>query len=152
MARWSFGLVVATLGLAVASPAWAKEPGAQRKQRDLIGGEETRGAPPGFHAEQRPRYGLIIGGAATVGVGGLMVLTGLRQRAELAANTTPQAPGSGGEFFILFGGAAMVVGVPLLAYGLLSPRDVYVRDSVATLSLGISATRGGALGRMAFAF
>lgn len=81
-----------------------------------------------------------------------MLFTGLQQRAELRANKTPQAPGSGGEFFLIAGGASLCVGVPLLLYGLLSPRDVYVRDTVATLSLGVSPTPGGAFGRMAFAF
>lgn len=136
------------LALVVALPAHAQD----REPRDVIGAEETRGIPPGFHAEERPRYGLIIGGGATVGVGGLMLITGLQQRAELQANKTQQAPGSGGEFFMLVGGATMCVGVPLLLYGLLSPRDVYVRDTVATLSLGVARTPGGAVGRLAFAF
>jgi len=151
MARWSIGLVVALFTCVVASPARAQEPSEPRKH-DVIGADETRGIPPGFHAEQRPRYGLIIAGGATLGMGGLMLITGLQQRAALQANKTPQAPGSGGEFFMIAGAATMCVGVPLLAYGLLSPRDVYVRDTVATLSLGISRTPGGAVGRMAFAF
>lgn len=143
--------MVAVLGLVAAAPARADEP-SERKPREVIGVEETRGMPPGFHLEQRPRYGLIIGGAVTLGVGGLMLYTGLEQRAALRKNPTPQAPGSGGEFFMIAGAATLCVGVPLLTYGLLSPRDVYVRDTVASLSLGVAPTPGGALGRVAFAF
>lgn len=145
--------MVALLGVVAAAPARADEP-SERKPREVIGVEETRGMPPGFHLEQRPRYGLIIGGAATLGVGGLMLYTGLeqRQQAKLRTIETPSAPGSGGEFFMIAGAATMCVGVPLLTYGLLSPRDVYVRDTVASLSLGVAPTPGGAFGRLAFAF
>jgi hypothetical protein len=81
-------------------------------------------------------------------VGAAMVLTGLEQHAEMKArqSSTPN-PGSGGEFFMIYGGLSMAVGLPLLAYGLLSPREVYVRDSVATIALGVSVDhrhlRGG---------
>ncbi|MEP7052214.1 MAG: hypothetical protein ABJB12_17750 [Pseudomonadota bacterium] len=135
-----------------AATARAEEVGGHRKARDVIAVDETTGAPPGFHLEQRPRYGPIIGGAAAVATGGLMLLTGFEQRANLEANSTQQAPGSGGEVFMILGGVSLLVGVPLLAYGLLSHREVYVRDSTASLRLSLSVGTQHVAGGMAFSF
>jgi hypothetical protein len=146
------GLVL--LLVATPRPARAEPPVAPLPRRNLISPDETGSMPRGFHAETRPRYGAIIGGAVTTGLGSLMLITGLEQRRELNADTsnTPHDPGSGGEFFIISGGVALAVGLPLLAYGLLSPRDVYVRDvpSSVHLSFVVEPRRVGA--GLTFAF
>ena len=147
------GFVAVAAALLLATTARAEEVGHQ-KARDVIAVDETTGAPQGFHIEQRPRYGLIIGGAAAVANGGLMLLAGFEQRAQLKreASTTAQVPGSGGEVFMVLGGASLLVGVPLLAYGLLSHREVYVRDSAANLHLSLSVGGQHVAGGVAFSF
>jgi len=101
---------------------------AEETRRTLILPSETHGIPPGFHTETRPRWGAIIGGGAVSLAGGLIVVEGYSQ--HLANRDNPNAmPGSGGEELMGLGVAHLLVGVPLLLYGLLSPREVYVRDS-----------------------
>ncbi|HEY0467023.1 MAG TPA: hypothetical protein VGC79_22630 [Polyangiaceae bacterium] len=124
----------------LATPAHAEPPNHQHKQRDEVSPDEIGSMPEGFHLETRPRYGVIIGGAITTGVGGMLLAAGLQQRADCQNSTSSVegTPGSCGELFLIPGGLALAVGLPLLAYGLLSPREVYVRDP-APLQLGFSA-------------
>jgi hypothetical protein len=141
----------ATLLFAVSAAAEAP---TSRRSRDVISADETVGAPPGFHPEERPRYGAIIGGAIATGLGAAMLLTGIEQHAQLESShsATARDPGSGGEVLMIGGGVSLAVGLPLLVYGLLSPRDVYVRDSVATVSLGVSASSRHFGGGLTLAF
>lgn len=131
------GVGVALAIVAASSNAWCADD--ERPHRDVIPVEETHGAPQGFHSAKETRWGLIIGGSSCLAVGALSLITGFQQRAENNRNTgaTPD-PGSGGEFFLISGAIATAAGIPLLAYGLLSPRDVYVRDRPQTISLGIN--------------
>jgi hypothetical protein len=146
-------LAVGSVTLLCAATTQAEESRSRVKSRDVISADETTGAPPGFHAEKRPRYGVIISGAVATSVGAAMVLTGLEQRAEMKTRQDSAAdPGSGGEFFMIYGGLSMAVGVPLLAYGLLSPREVYVRDSSATVALGLSVDHRHLRGGLTLAF
>ena len=117
-----------------ARPAYA-QPSKEHERRDVISPDETGSMPRGFHVEQRLRMGPIIGGAASTLFGGLLIGTGLDQRARSQNNSNgvPGTPGSGGEFLIIPGVIALVVGLPLLSYGLLSRREVYVRDSAPQL-------------------
>jgi hypothetical protein len=131
------GLAVVALVLVFSATA-RSEP--RHRQRDVVSAEETVGVPPGFHAETRPRYGPLIGGAAATGFGAAMLLTGLDQRAQIERARTPQDPGAGGEIFMIWGIMSMAVGLPFLVYGFASPRHVYVRDSVSLLSTSVSAT------------
>ncbi|HVY31635.1 MAG TPA: hypothetical protein VHB79_34105 [Polyangiaceae bacterium] len=132
-----FGVGVACAILAASGNAWCEE--GETPHRDVLSVEETHGAPQGFHAERQTRWGLIIAGAATTGLGALMLGTGLQQHAENEQRTGMGSdPGSGGEFFIIAGSISMAAGIPMLVYGLVSPRDVYVRDRPRTLSLGLS--------------
>jgi hypothetical protein len=139
--------------LLCAATARAEAPSSRAKSRDVISADETSGAPPGFHAEKRPRYGVIISGAVATSLGAAMVLTGLEQHAEMEAKQSSTTnPGAGGEFFMIYGGLSMAVGLPLLAYGLLSPREVYVRDSSATIALGLSVDHRHLRGGLTLAF
>ena len=71
-----------------------------------------------------------------------MLIAGIDQRQREQARSPEQKvdPQSGGEILILFGGLSLAVGVPLLTYGLLSPREVYVRDRVSAVSLRLVAS------------
>jgi hypothetical protein len=98
---------------------------------------------------------MIIGGAITTAVGAAMFATGVDQYAE-ARQPRPREVATndvqmGGETFMVLGGLHLAVGAPLLLYGLLSPRDVYVRDSVA-VALDLSVDRRHVAGAMTFAF
>jgi hypothetical protein len=133
-------LSLAGVVLLIAGAAQAEAPRSRAQRRNVIPAEETRGAPPGFHAERRPRYGPIIGGSITAGIGALFLAAGIDQRiqSQRRVSAVPAIPGGGGEFLMICGGLSLAAGIPLLTYGLLSPRKVYARDSVAASSLSLS--------------
>jgi hypothetical protein len=120
--------------LCFAGRARAESNGGQSHDREVIFASETVGAPPGYHPDTQLRYGPLIGGAIATGLGMLMVGAGV---ADL------QKSDDSGPAFIMLGGAQMAVGVSLLAYGLLVPRDVYVRDPVPRATVGIAPTKQG---------
>jgi hypothetical protein len=128
----SVALVVVGLSSATRARAEPLTPG-----RNVVPVEATHGPPPGFHYEERPRQGAIIAGGIVAGAGALLLLEGVRQRATGEGGS---GPGGGGELLMLVGGAHLAVGIPLLAYGLLSPRAVYVRDAVAQVSLDFAGS------------
>ena len=134
-----------------ARPAYA-QPSNEHKPRDVISPDETGSMPRGFHVEQRLRMGPIIGGAATTLFGGLLIGTGLDQRSQNNGNSVPGTPGSGGEFLLIPGVIALAVGLPLLSYGLLSRREVYVRDSAPQLKVGFSVDSHHVAGGVSYAF
>jgi hypothetical protein len=131
------GLAMGLLVLSVPLTAHAQE----QTQPEVVPADAGRGKPDGYHRETRLRLGPLIGGGIATGIGGMMLYTGLEQRAELSSNPVQQAPGSGGEFFIVAGTLSLVVGVPLLIYGLVSPRAVYVRNQPVSVSFGYSPKR-----------
>jgi hypothetical protein len=137
-----------------ARPAYAEAPSKARAPRDVISPDETGSMPRGFHVEERLRMGPLIGGAATSLFGGLLIGTGLdqRERSQNNSNGVPGTPGSGGEFLIIPGVIALAVGLPLLGYGLLSRREVYVRDSPAQLKVGFSVDSHHVAGGLTYAF
>jgi hypothetical protein len=116
------------------------EPG--QLQHDVIPARDDTDPPAGYHRETRVRQGLIIGGTITSAAGGLMLIAGIDQRQREQARSPEQKvdPQSGGVILILFGGLSLAVGVPLLTYGLLSPREVYARDRVSAVSLRLVAS------------
>src|SRR5258706_11459420 len=136
--RWCGRCILVAL-LAGSGKAWSGG-GDDRVRREVIPVDETHGAPPGFHAERETRWGPIIAGACTTAVGGLSLATGLQQHAELQSRTADVGsdPGSGGEFFIIAGVVALAAGIPILTYGLVSQRDVYVRDTPKSVSLRVA--------------
>lgn len=115
--------------------AYAEE-NAQPARRTVISADEVRSAPAGYHPETRLRLGFVIGGGVVAGFGALMLATGLAQRADSQArqSNVPTDVGSDGTGYMMFGGGLLAVGVPLLVYGLVSPRDVYVRDAPTKVS------------------
>ncbi len=125
------------LALSVPLTAHAQEEG----QPQVVPADAGQGKPDGYHRETRMRLGPLIGGGIATGIGGMMLYTGFKQRAQLRSNPIQQAPGSGGEVFIVGGTLSLVVGVPLLLYGLVSQRAVYVRNQPVSVSLGYSAKR-----------
>jgi hypothetical protein len=133
---FSTGLLA--LFLTLQSSAHAEPVRGERPRRQFIWPEETGSMPRGFHVETRPRCGPIIGGAITAGFGGLLLATGLQQRAEANASKVQQTPGTGGEFLIIPGVISLAVGLPVLAYGLLSRRAIYVRGAAPPLQVGFS--------------
>jgi hypothetical protein len=143
MLRWVVfgGCALALLG--ASSPARAQAADAEaapqaRPKRHVISPEETHGMPPGFHLESRPRWGLIISGAALTAVGGLFLVEGIAQHnaeAERARNHPDADHGStSSPLFLGYGGLHLAIGAPLLLLGLLSPREVYVRDRPSELA------------------
>jgi hypothetical protein len=134
MRSGALALAVGVLAVSVPLTAHAQEEG----QPEVVPADAGRGKPDGYHRETRMRLGPLIGGGIATGLGGLMLYTGFEQRAELRSNPVQQAPGSGGEVFIVGGTLSLVVGVPLLIYALVSPRALYVRDRPVSLSLDYS--------------
>ena len=137
-----------------ARPAYAEAPSKARAPRDVVSPDETGSMPRGFHVEQRLRMGPLIGGAATTLFGGLLIGAGLsqRERSQNNSNGVPGTPGSGGEFLLIPGVIALAVGLPLLSYGLLSRREVYVRDSAPQLKVGFSLDSRHVAGSLSYAF
>jgi|SRR4051812_43939589 hypothetical protein len=114
-----------------------------------LAGAEPVGTPAGYHPETRIRYGPLIGGGITTGIGGLMLVSGIDQRNHRSSHGEP---GSGGEFLIIPGIVSLAVGVPLLAYGLLSRKDVYVRDSGSRVQVGFALDRQHAAVGLSYIF
>lgn len=146
-ARQGRALTLMLVGVVLLQTATATaEP---RERRDVIDADETHGMPPGFHEEDRPRYGMIIGGAVATAVGGGLFFTGYHQK---ATGTGGSGPGGGGELLMLNGGLALAVGIPMLAYGLLSPRKVYVRNEPSSVAFSLSVSPGDMGARLNIAF
>ena len=137
-----------------ARPAYAEAPSKEHQRRDVISPDETGSLPRGFHVEERLRMGPLIGGAAATLFGGLLISTGLsqRERSQNNSNGVQGTPGEGGEFLIIPGVIALAAGLPLLAYGLFSRREVYVRDSAPQLQVGFSLDSQHVAGRLSYAF
>lgn len=96
----------------------------------LIHEHETVGCPPGYHPETRPRYGPLVGGAITAGLGGLYVVGALSATGQEGAGTMR-------AYFGIIGGAHLAVGLPLILYSLLSPQEVYVSNPAPAFSASI---------------
>jgi hypothetical protein len=142
-----FGMALLAAGTTAADPATPEHP-----RRNEIWPEETGSMPRGFHVETRPNYRPILGGAIMTGVGGLLLATGIDQRNQRHTRGAPGTPGSGGEFFIIPGVVCLAVGLPWLAYGLLSRREVYVRDPAPPLQVGFSLGQRHVAAGLTYAF
>jgi len=127
------GLCVVALSATLAAPAWADPAAAS-----------------GYHVETRVRYGPLIGGAITTAAGGMMLATGIWQMNTPSAQG--EGPGAGGELMLIPGIAALAVGLPLLAYGLFSRREVQVRDSVPALQAQFSIDQRHVAAGLTYAF
>ena len=146
------GLVGAGVVLAATSSASAQYGPLRadlpsRPLPEMILASEVASCPPGYHPESRVRSGPVIGGGIATGVGVLLVGYGIGSKLAdssggEAAGTTDEGggPGSGGEAFMIMGGMSLAAGLPLLIYGLASPRDVYVRDSAPRVAFGVVPT------------
>jgi hypothetical protein len=108
--------------------------------REVVPANDTAEAPPGYHRETRPRYGMLIGGGITTGVGALMFFGGLERRWREKHTPGDLDPDSSGQMMMIMGGVTLAIGLPLLTYGILAPRDVYVRDSMSELSVRLVAS------------
>jgi hypothetical protein len=131
-----------------ASPARAEEPD-QNPRRNVIHPEETHGIPPGFHEESRVRLGPAITGGVLTFVGSVFLTSGLvtmaekRNQEESGTSSPPSDDIDGDALFAawatIFGGLHLAVGIPLLTYGLLDPRTVYVRDQPSEVAVSLRA-------------
>ncbi len=115
-------------------------------------------APPGYHTERRYITGLIVPGVVISFVGLLALASGLSgsatrdedlrvardQGAELLEVAVQRHEYDG--LVTTIGVAHLTVGLPLLTFGLLCPRHVYVADqvSIAFLPVVTSERAGGA--------
>jgi len=100
------------------------------------------------------KMGLVIAGSITTAAGGLMIFTGYQQEQEDASNApdTQQVDDMNmNSIWYIYGGIHLAVGIPLLAVGLLSEKDVYVRDE-ASLQVDPQLAPGFAGGRLRWAF
>ena len=155
MGTLGFSLGLMALLWALPSQAFAEGATPEQKPRDSISPNETGSLPRGFHVETRPRYGPIIGGAITTCFGGLLLAAGINQHNERPARGTNGVggePGSGGEFLYIPGAVALAVGLPLLSYGLLSPRELYVRDTPSNVQVGFSVDQRHVSAGLTYAF
>ena len=129
--------------LSVGGNAWCED-APSHPHRNVIPADETHGAPPGFHAEQETRVGPLIAGVACVAFGALSLNYGIEQHVkQTQASRDPQDSDSDSSIdltpiFIIGGVAMIATGIPLFTYGLVSKRDVYVRDKPQSLSLRVA--------------
>lgn len=137
MRRLWVGALCATV-LAVPA-ARAEEP--ERKRRDIIRPEETHGIPPGFHEESRVRWAAIISGGLVTAVGTYLVV------AEPMWKVEPHTKYNDGDstfpMMMVLGVMHLAVGVPLLTYGLIDRREVYVRDQPTELDVSLRTGPNG---------
>lgn len=105
--------------------------------------DDSRPIPPGYHAEERARLGLVIGGAVTFGT--MYLFTALGASISNDAGTPANAlyvPGVGpfiqmaqcqgcsatGSFFLAVDGVVQVGGIAMFIAGLAAPKTVLVRN------------------------
>jgi hypothetical protein len=131
-------MAAATTSVLLATSSASAE-GESTPKPDLINADEVRHRPSGYREETRARRGAIIAGGIMTGVGGLMILAGVSAKRE--SSGMGNGPGSGGELLYIPGTVVTAVGLPLLIYGLVSARTVYVREDTPQLSLVLSPRR-----------
>src|SRR5690348_12432535 len=82
--------------------------------REVVPASDAAEALPGYHRETRPRYGLLIGGGITSGVGALLFFGGLEQSSREKHTQGDLDLNTGGQMLMIMGGVTLAVGLPLL--------------------------------------
>ncbi|MFZ5892394.1 MAG: hypothetical protein ACOY0T_15145 [Myxococcota bacterium] len=133
--------------LTLSASATAREPlrgGVLKppKPPEVLPATRTGEPPEGYHREQRARTGLVIAGLVVAGAGAALFAGGLDARAEASSGPpgVEDSRGGGPEMMMVVGIAMFATGIPLLVYGMASPRDVYVKNPARTISLAVSPT------------
>lgn len=144
--------------LALALALWLCSPPAQAQYKRKLGvprkpsamivpAEGVATPPPGYRREERLRTGLVIAGAITsvAGVGLTLSAHQIKQ-----ASRNPGTP-SYYEFFYVYGAIHLAVGLPMLLYGLLDRKTVFVSEQSAW-QLVPEVGPGHAAGRLRLTF
>ncbi len=111
--------------------------------------------PPGYHEERRLYYGALITGAVLTGVGALFVGWGASLRAHAEQEGEPESRDddrANADVLTIIGLPELLVGVPLLTFGLVARRRVDVPDQAVSVTFAplLSANRGGGMLVMSF--
>jgi hypothetical protein len=130
-------MVGRTCALTMAMLVVAFEVKAQDPPR-VIPAEPGADAPPGYHHEDRPRLGPLIGGAVTTAFGGAFVIMGIQE--HYRAHGIDDMDYS--TLFYVLGGAHLAAGVPLLVWGALSKKHVLVRNDARLMFVPLAGSQG----------